>query len=87
MGGGAVRDRAQAAFPGKAQSTEHGALHGGAALYLQGGMREVWGGLLAADMDAGQPENPGVAVRETLPEDQLGIDGFSIHTCNYGTVI
>ena len=87
MGSGAARDRAQAAFPGKAQFAEHGALHGRAALHLQSDMREVRRGLLAADMDAGQPENPGVAVRETLPEDQLGIDGFSIHTCNYGTVI
>ena len=72
MGGGATGDRAQAAFPGKAQPTEHGALHGRASFHLQGHMREMKRGILAADMDAGQPENQGVAVRATLQAERRG---------------
>ena len=72
MGSGAARDRAQAAFPGKAQLAEHGALHRRAALHLQGNMRQMRRGVLAADVDAGQPENPGVAVRATLQAERRG---------------
>ena len=57
-------------FSGKAQFADAWALHGRAALHLQDGMREMRRGLLAADMDAGQLENPGVAVRETLSEER-----------------
>ena len=38
----------------------------------QGHMRQVRRGILAADVDAGQPENPGVAVRATLPAERRG---------------
>lgn len=70
--GNLVINEAQAAFPGKTQFAEHGALHGRAALHLQGNMWEMRRGILAADVDAGQPENPGVAVRETLSEERRG---------------
>ena len=35
-------------------------------------MRQMRRGVLAADVDAGEPENPGVAVRATLQAERRG---------------
>ena len=41
-------------------------------LHLYQQERQVRRGVLAADMDAGEPENPGAAVRATLPAERGG---------------
>ena len=72
MGGGAVRTGAQAAFPGKARPADAWEVHGRAAIHLQGGVREMRHGVLAADLDAEGQEGQGMAVRETLPAERRG---------------